>query len=100
MENYRIFIMAQGLPLHPSNNKLRDVEQKYAEHGHMFSFNKEILGSFDVCGSCEAHALILGLEAGLATSVEKSTSLFELDYEKYRKNNINFYKCPKEKLID
>lgn len=84
--------------MHPSNNKLRDVEQKYAEGGHMFSFNKEILGSFDVCGSCEAHALLMGMEHGLATSVEKSTTLFELDYEKFRKNNVNFAKCPVHKI--
>ncbi len=92
--------MSQGLPLHPSNNKLRDVEQKYAEHGHMFSFNKEILGSFDVCGSCEAHALLLGFQSGLANSIFESTSLFQLDYDKYRKNNVNFKKCPILKIID
>lgn len=91
-------MLAQGFPPHPSNNKLRDVEQKYAENGHMFSYNKEILGSFDICGSCEAHALLLGIEAGLAKTIDKSTTLFDLGYEKYRKNNVNFMKCPVNKL--
>lgn len=81
------------LPPHPSENKLRDVEEKYVEHGHMFAFNREILMSFDVCGPCEAHAMLLSMEKGLARSVETALPLAKLD-AKHTKNNVNFAKCP------
>eukprot|EP01039_Chlorochromonas_danica_P008786 gene8786-9688_t len=55
---YKESMVGRGLLPHPSQNKLRDVEDRYVEGGHVFSFNGEILGSFDVCGSCEAHALL------------------------------------------
>lgn len=97
MENYRLAIASTGLPTHPSNNKLRDVEQKYQDKGHIFSFNREIICSFDVCGACEAHALLLAVQSGLATSVESSLTLFELPAE-LRKDNLNFAKCPQQKL--
>ncbi len=51
-----------GYVAHPSQNKLRDVEEKYSENGHIFSFNREIICSFDVCGGCEAHALMLRMK--------------------------------------
>ena len=87
-----------GLPLHNANNKLRDVDDKYAQNGHIFSYNREIFGSFDLCGSCEAHALLFGVKHGLASSIESSTSLFELD-EKHTKNNIDFKKCPERSIL-
>eukprot|EP01031_Cornospumella_fuschlensis_P035706 gene35706-43303_t len=46
-----------GLPPHPSQNKLRDLDEAYL--AHIFSFNQEILTSFDLCAPCEAHALLL-----------------------------------------
>lgn len=42
---------------HKSNNKLRDTESELVDEGHAFSWNSEILYSFDVCAHCEAHAL-------------------------------------------
>jgi len=48
----------RGLPAHHANNKLRDVDDKYYEGKHIFAFNGEIVCSFDICGACEAHALL------------------------------------------
>lgn len=91
---YRDMIKQQKLPQHWSQNKLRDVEEKYVEDGHMFSFNREILMSFDVCGPCEAHAMLLSIQNGLATSVTDAIPLSALD-KKYVEGNVNFAKCPK-----
>jgi hypothetical protein len=92
LEKYREYI-AQKLPNHDSQNKLRDVDEIFSEKGHIFSFNKEILGTFDLCGPCEAHALLLGVEKGLSKTIANSTTLFELD-RKYKQNNIHFRNCP------
>ena len=94
---YRDLMKAQGLPPHSSQNKLRDVEEKYVEQGHMFSFNREIIMSFDVCGSCEAHAMLLSVKLGLASSIQDALPLVKLD-SKYRKGNVNFAKCPRNLL--
>jgi hypothetical protein len=91
--HYRNMIKQTGLPSHPSQNKLRDVEEKYVEGGHMFSFNREILMSFDVCGPCEAHALLLSIEQGLAKTIETALPLAKLD-RKLLQDNPHFAKCP------
>lgn len=93
MQRYRDIIEQAGLPQHTSQNKLRDVEEKYADEGHMFSFNREILMSFDVCGPCEAHAMLLSIKLKLADSVENALPLAKLD-KKYTKDDVNFAKCP------
>lgn len=93
MLHYRNMIQQAKLPPHPSQNKLRDVEEKYVENGHMFSFNREILMSFDVCGPCEAHAMLLSVEKGLADSIDSALPLAKLD-RKYTEGNVNFAKCP------
>lgn len=86
-------IKSAGLPPHPSLNKLREVEEKYVEAGHMFSFNREILMSYDVCGACEAHAMLVSVKRGLADSLQTALSLAQLD-RKYTKDDVNFAKCP------
>mmetsp|Transcript_4482 Transcript_4482/g.7325 ORF Transcript_4482/g.7325 Transcript_4482/m.7325 type:complete len:235 (-) Transcript_4482:3196-3900(-) len=93
LKHYRKYMSDEKLPPHASKNKLRDVPEKYETGGHLFSFNREIVGSFDVCGPCEAHAMLLSVEKGLATSIEDAKSLFELDPE-LTKGNVNFAKCP------
>jgi hypothetical protein len=92
--HYRDMLRDIGLPSHPSDNKLRDVEQKYVDAGHVFSFNRELLCSFDICGNCEAHAMLLAYEKGLATTLETAPALKELPM-KYKENNVNFAHCPK-----
>jgi hypothetical protein len=59
LESYRKDIAGRGHSLHQSNNKLRDVEQEVSDLGHVFMFNRYVLVSYDVCGSCEAHAALL-----------------------------------------
>lgn len=93
MLHYRDMIQEAGLPQHPSHNKLREVEEKYVQHGHMFSFNREILLSFDVCGPCEAHAMLLSIELGLAKDVEAALPLAKMN-RKHLQGNPNFVKCP------
>jgi len=61
LEQYRAFIEQQGFFQHSSENKLRDAEDIYTEQGHAFGYNRDILYSFDVCGNCEAHAIVFDL---------------------------------------
>jgi hypothetical protein len=55
---YRRKLEKEGFAQHQSKNKLRDVEDQYINENHVFSLNREILISYDFCGSCEAHALL------------------------------------------
>lgn len=96
--NYKQDLVDRGYPPHASENKLRDVEEKYLENGHIFSFNREILCSFDVCGSCEAHALLYttgkgGMSEG--KSIEEAATLSAIPVQSIEKN-IDFMKCPKK----
>lgn len=95
LEKYRRHLVSEGYKQHPSGNKLRDADDQYAEKGHMFSFNGDILFSFDVCGSCEAHALLLGVRSGLASRINAAQTLDELD-SKYVVGNVNMKKCPRK----
>jgi hypothetical protein len=88
-----------GMPLHNSKNKLRDVDDQYVEH--MFSLNREILLSYDVCGACEAHALLLSLSPGKDEDKDKDVASALTLQELYAlapgsiANNVNFAHCPK-----
>jgi hypothetical protein len=100
-----------GMPLHNSKNKLRDVDDQYVEH--MFSLNREILLSYDVCGACEAHALLLSLSLSLSPDLrharyqgkdedkDKDVASALTLQELYAlapgsiANNVNFAHCPK-----
>jgi hypothetical protein len=93
LDHYRRFLVTKGLTAEPSNNKLRDVEAKYASGGHVFTFNKELLCSYDICSSCEAHALLLSVQRGFATSVQTALPLAELP-NKYVRGNVDFINCP------
>lgn len=90
---YKRMMDSQGLPQHPSDNKLRDVEAIYVEQGHVYSFNREMLCSFDVCGACEAHAMLLGWKQGLSKDLETVQALKELPHN-LRLDNVNFLNCP------
>tara|TARA_B110000090_G_C13342950_1_gene431827 strand:+ start:867 stop:1448 length:582 start_codon:yes stop_codon:yes gene_type:complete len=113
-----------GLPPHHSHNKLRDTDDYYLQNGHTFSYNNEILFSYDVCGGCEAHALMLGYKRNLWIDIDidigkekdgkdagvdvvvdvdeveiqrrvDSLPLLESLDKKYTRDNVNFVKCPK-----
>eukprot|EP01036_Dinobryon_divergens_P028958 gene28958-37993_t len=105
MNVYRQMLQDQGFTQHPARNKLRDVSNDLANEGHLFSFNKEILGSFDVCGGCEAHALMHSLPNRTSSHPEESpdlSSLFTtlslkdvlLKEPRLTSENANFRRCP------
>jgi hypothetical protein len=105
LQRYRKFLESRGLPLDVSLNKLRDGHDKYADAGHMFAFNKVILFSYDVCGSCEAHAILLAYsqikpppnERKVPGSVEAAVSTLPVLKDlapAARKGNVDFMNCP------
>ena len=51
-----------NLPLYVGTNKLRDVEDKFLVEGQAFEFNHNQLYAYDVCGPCEAHAILLRID--------------------------------------
>ena len=75
-------------------NKLRETEDKYGRDGHAFSFNSEILYTYDVCGNCEAHALLFGLEKGLAPTLNSAPFLKDLQKHSVAKDSNDFKNCP------
>lgn len=95
---YKKKLEDEGYHEHFSDNRLRDAEDLYSDNGHAFSFNRDILYSFDVCGNCESHAFLLALNLGLATSVNDAPGLRTLD-PKYTTNNVNFLKCPTKDMF-
>ena len=89
-----------------NNNKLRESDDYYFNKGHAFSYNGDLIHSFDICGNCEAHALLLTItststtEKGhnsdlyyTQTNVSNLPTLFELTIEQ-RRGNKQFDKCP------
>jgi len=97
LERYRKMIHDQGYQQHQSNNKLRDTADEYVDKGHCFSFNSDILFSYDICGPCEAHAILFAVSTGLATSIDAAPLLKDLD-PALIKGNPNFAKCPKQTM--
>ena len=93
LERYRQMISGQGHQKHQSNNKLRDTADEYVDKGHCFSFNSDILFSYDICGPCEAHALLWAVNRGLAATVDAAPPLKDID-PALLKGNPNFVKCP------
>ena len=82
-----------GLKKHFAKNKLRDMDDKYFDEGHIFSLNGEILGSYDVCAGCEAHAMMIGIKASPNTSVAALWTL-ETIPSSYRDNSLDLVNCP------
>ena len=95
---YQAFISSKGWKKHRAgtSNHLRDTEDKYGIEGHAFSLNQEIMYTYDVCGNCEAHALLVSVEKGLANSLERGIFLKDLAKNIDLKNNINFQNCPSD----
>ena len=100
---YRKKLSSEGFKQHISNNKLRDVEDKYADDGHCFSLNREILLTYDLCASCESHALLYGIKYGLSSNgtIASSTTLKQLRLLSNTKDlifdemeRLSFLKCP------
>jgi len=97
---YRNYIKQRGLPNDASQNKLRDSADEYADQGHMFSFNNNIMFSYDLCGSCEAHALLLGYKFAGSSEVTKETisakinALPTLNLLSRSEQNVDLLNCP------
>ena len=79
LDRYRSKLLKEGYMPHMSNNKLRDTADKYADGGRVFSFNSDIMFTYDICGNCEAHALLFAVEKGLAKATEDAPTLDEND---------------------
>ena len=56
------------LPLHYSDNKLRDSDNYFSDEGHTFDYNRDKIISYDVCGACESHAIMMSLPANTLLS--------------------------------
>ena len=97
LEKYRVHLSNAGLAQHPlgTTNKLRDTDDFYAKAGHSFSFNREIIYSYDVCGACEAHAILKMIKSDINNklTVENAPVLKDMD-RRYRIDDVNFVKCP------
>lgn len=95
----------QGLAPHRSHNRLRDVEDQYYDKGHVLSFNGAMITSFDVCGSCEAHAILRHIQIENSQRSNASTledyilkiaqapSLFQMNTKLFV-GDLNFARCP------
>lgn len=94
---YRDKIESEGFSQHNSDNKLRDSEEKFSREGHCFSFNGEIMYSYDICGNCEAHAMLFAVKSGLAATVEDAPTLSQID-KRLIQGNPDFAKCPMRQL--
>ena len=96
LKKYQTCIQKMGYWPHPSGtvNHLRDTEDKYGREGHAFSLNKEIMYTYDVCGNCEAHAMMYSINNGLAVDVENSLFLHELRKKTDLTGNVDFTNCP------
>lgn len=92
LAEYRKFLSA-FLPQNERNH-LRDVETEYVADGHSFTLDDHLFYSFDLCGSCEAHAILLSMTHNPALSVNDSASLLEIDAN-LRKGHIPLLRCPK-----
>ena len=61
LEHYRKVLKRDDLKQRGIVNKLREVDDVYFEKGHVFTYGNEIMYSFDICNSCEAHAILYSI---------------------------------------
>ena len=79
---YRAFLNSKSYLSHSDAIKFRDVDSSLVASGNAFSLCGETFYSFDICGSCEAHA-----------QLHFGKSLFNVSFQE-RKDNVNFKNCP------
>lgn len=99
LQRYRGVLQREGFPPHSSENKLRDAEDIYTEQGHAFGYNRDILYSFDVCGNCEAHAIVYNLQQTGLKNVQQATLLKALQKKEGADKLaqlVQFRKCPRD----
>ena len=95
LERYRAYLETVGLRRHAVGAlvKLGEAEEELLERGLAFNLNSEVLFSYDVCGGCEAHAVLLNMASNPSYTVRTAPTLVQLD-EKTRSGNVNFVNCP------
>lgn len=87
------------LPFHDSKNKLRDAPNEVFAEGHDFSLNRELLFSYDVCGACEAHSILIYMEnqrdeENIASNMKEiENRVGFLDLSESWKNDTRLEKC-------
>lgn len=94
LELYRQHLIKEGLSQHQDgSNRFREVPDHYVAAGHAFSFNREQLFSFDVCGNCEAHGILYSLVKGMGDTVENARLLKDIPASD-RRHAPQLRKCP------
>jgi hypothetical protein len=73
------------------SSRLRDVEADMESYS--FDIHTHTLYSFDVCGGCEAHAILMSMETDRSMSVSNALLLESLT-EDQRRMNIALKNCP------
>lgn len=64
LATYKHFVRGRLPPL--SGNRFREVEDELTEYS--FSLHTHFVYSFDVCGGCEAHAILTAIHHGVTSS--------------------------------
>ena len=62
LTTYKAFLQSLHIPHYFNHNRLQDVHASWIEKQHHFRVSDELLMSYDVCGSCEAHAILLHIQ--------------------------------------
>lgn len=70
-----------------------DVELKYSEY--LFKLGDHSLYTFDICGACEAHAMLSFVNYHGAVGVADAPTLSQMD-PKLRLQNLALKNCPSE----
>lgn len=91
MERYKNYL-SKFLPP-DTKNHLRDVEAEYVTAGHLFKLNDHIFYSFDLCGSCEAHAILSYLRLNPDANVEDTPKLSDMELA-LRSGSAALSRCP------
>jgi hypothetical protein len=68
------------LPSPKKKSKIKDVEDYYSANSE-FSFNSHIFYSFDLCGSCESHAILASLRHNHEEHAAASSLDLDLEVE-------------------
>ena len=97
LEVYRQHLDKYLPSLVKADNKLRDVSDEYFTGGHAFRVTKdsrELIFSFDVCGGCEAHAVLAAMRRDSSVTVDSAPTLRESGSKWVDKNSRVFRYCP------
>ena len=86
LEHYREVLRRDNLKQRGVVNKLREVDDVYFQKGHVFTYGTEIMYSFDICNSCEAHAILYSIKN--TQGYMKSSTENTMNHAINRKTNL------------